>query len=378
LNVEIICRYLASKSYRFKICFDGPSALKILEENNKPDLILLDVMMPGMSGYEVCRKIRKTYPPEKLPILFLTAKNRITDLVQGFEAGGNDYLSKPFYKEELFSRIGTHLNLLEAKGQMQSLHQLSNRIAQFDQIDRFPIFLKQELRRLPLAPCFVFFQNQQPVLVEGEANISLLEFPCSLIKSSGYEMVVCNDIQPQTPLHSFYGDEIIGGHFVSIFLTQQQHLLCLYRNKREEPFLDMDILYLENFARQLNSLDTQIKSLVIRTKMMCFQEIQPFLDQTLYLFYEHPYSVIVFASGEEKTIRASLNYMDRFYEDYLVRISGMHLINPQQISHINQKPHNGRSQYEVIMKHPTTPLIFPITRTYLAQVKSRIPHHFPS
>jgi CheY-like chemotaxis protein/class 3 adenylate cyclase/anti-sigma regulatory factor (Ser/Thr protein kinase) len=89
----------------------GAEALKIIEEDQLPDLIILDIMMPGMSGYEVCRKIREKYGPAILPILMLTAKNRVTDLVEGLACGANDYLAKPFSKEELLSRVKTHLNL---------------------------------------------------------------------------------------------------------------------------------------------------------------------------------------------------------------------------------------------------------------------------
>ena len=77
----------------------------------KPDIILLDIMMPGMNGYDVCRKIREKYSADQLPIIMLTAKNQITDLVTALNVGANDYISKPFSGSELLSRIKLHLNL---------------------------------------------------------------------------------------------------------------------------------------------------------------------------------------------------------------------------------------------------------------------------
>ena len=75
------------------------------------DMVLLDIMMPRMSGYEVCKELRKKYLASQLPIVMLTAKNQVKNLVEAFNVGANDYLTKPFVKDELLSRIKTHLNL---------------------------------------------------------------------------------------------------------------------------------------------------------------------------------------------------------------------------------------------------------------------------
>ncbi|MGD1703544.1 response regulator transcription factor [Dapis sp. BLCC M229] len=82
-----------------------------MDSHNNFDLILLDVMMPNMSGYQVCAKLREKYPAQSLPVLMLTAKNQIADLVMGFQFGANDYLTKPFAKDELLTRIRTHIQL---------------------------------------------------------------------------------------------------------------------------------------------------------------------------------------------------------------------------------------------------------------------------
>ncbi|MEM6714298.1 MAG: adenylate/guanylate cyclase domain-containing protein, partial [Cyanobacteria bacterium P01_C01_bin.147] len=89
----------------------GPEALALMENGLQPDVILLDVMMPQMTGFEVCRKLRETYPAHALPIMMLTAKNQIGDLVTGLSSGANDYLTKPISKSELLARLKTHLYL---------------------------------------------------------------------------------------------------------------------------------------------------------------------------------------------------------------------------------------------------------------------------
>ncbi len=110
INVQVLTNYLSMQNYGIAHAFDGMEAMEAFEEVD-PDLILLDVMMPKMSGFEVCRKIRQLRPAHELPIVLVTAKNQISDLVAGFEAGANDYLTKPFDKSELLTRTKTHLRL---------------------------------------------------------------------------------------------------------------------------------------------------------------------------------------------------------------------------------------------------------------------------
>ncbi len=115
INRHVLANYLSLPNYSLKQAASGVEALALLEEGYKPDIILLDVMMPHISGYEVTQKIRKTWTADELPILLLTAKNQVSDLVVGFESGANDYLTKPVSRDELLARIKTHLNLLQLK-----------------------------------------------------------------------------------------------------------------------------------------------------------------------------------------------------------------------------------------------------------------------
>ncbi len=81
----------------------------------EPDLILLDIMMPGMDGLEVCRKLKGMDETRETPVIFLTAKTETEDIVRGFEAGGVDYITKPFQAVELLARVKTHLELKKAR-----------------------------------------------------------------------------------------------------------------------------------------------------------------------------------------------------------------------------------------------------------------------
>ncbi len=113
INRQVLLNHLSNQSYKIVEAGSGQEALDLVATSPPFDLILLDVMMPKLSGYEVCRKLREEHPVHELPIIFLTAKTRVTDLISGFDSGANDYLTKPVSKSELLSRVKTHLELLD-------------------------------------------------------------------------------------------------------------------------------------------------------------------------------------------------------------------------------------------------------------------------
>ncbi|WP_017718872.1 response regulator [Kamptonema formosum] len=111
VNLQVLVNYLSLHKYTTARASSGREALKIIQQGFQPDLVLLDVMMPRMTGYEACRKIRQMFSASELPVVLLTAKNQVSDLVEGFRAGANDYLTKPISKDELLARIKTHIQL---------------------------------------------------------------------------------------------------------------------------------------------------------------------------------------------------------------------------------------------------------------------------
>jgi two-component system sensor histidine kinase/response regulator len=107
-NIQILVGLLQA-DYELKVATRGAQALKICAQTPQLDLVLLDVMMPEMDGYEVCRTLRAAPATRNLPVIFLTAKAEVDDVVRGFELGGNDYVAKPFRPPELLARVRTHL-----------------------------------------------------------------------------------------------------------------------------------------------------------------------------------------------------------------------------------------------------------------------------
>ena len=119
MNLHVVVSQLKGSGYSLKTASSGEEALSQLDEID-PDLILLDSMMPIMDGYEVCRKIREQYTVNELPVILVTAKNQVADLVEGLSAGANDFISKPYSRKELLARIETHLAV-------KSTHNVSGR-----------------------------------------------------------------------------------------------------------------------------------------------------------------------------------------------------------------------------------------------------------
>jgi two-component system sensor histidine kinase ChiS len=113
VNLQVAMNQLGLAGFKVLTAANGEDALDLCQDK-LPDLILLDIMMPGMSGYQVCQQLRLKHSASVLPIIIVTARNRTADLVAGFESGANDYLTKPFTSGELLVRVRSLLQLKES------------------------------------------------------------------------------------------------------------------------------------------------------------------------------------------------------------------------------------------------------------------------
>jgi two-component system, sensor histidine kinase and response regulator len=109
-NLKVLFGYLKTFNFKVRIAKDGEDALKQVALA-KPDLILLDVMMPKLDGFETCRRLKANIETRDIPVIFMTALTETTDKVKGFEAGAVDYVTKPIQQEEVLARINSHLTL---------------------------------------------------------------------------------------------------------------------------------------------------------------------------------------------------------------------------------------------------------------------------
>ena len=123
VNLQVLRNQLSLHNHEVVEATNGRDALRLLGEQDF-DLVLLDVMMPGLSGYEVCSILRQHHSETQLPVIMLTAKNQIEDIVAGLESGANDYLAKPFDARELLARVGIMLKLKHAAESQSHLEAL--------------------------------------------------------------------------------------------------------------------------------------------------------------------------------------------------------------------------------------------------------------
>jgi two-component system, sensor histidine kinase and response regulator len=121
-NIKVLFDYLKSIGFKVRIAKSGENALTQVALS-PPDLILLDVMMPKMDGFEVCRRLKADEKTREIPVIFMTAKTDTVDKVKGFEVGAVDYVTKPFQQEEVLARINAHLTIRQLQKSLQQHNQ---------------------------------------------------------------------------------------------------------------------------------------------------------------------------------------------------------------------------------------------------------------
>ena len=195
-NIDVLDQFLEKEGYKISVAQSGETALDVASRV-VPDLILLDVMMPGIDGFETCRRLKDDETTRNIPIIFITAKNETEDIVQGLSLGGVDYIVKPFRREEVCARIHLHLKLkrlmsaLEEKNiKLAELNDLKNKflgMASHDlrnpisSIQGFSRILLDQGNTLPEETRQEFLQsihkvsNDMLALLEDLLNVSIIE-----------------------------------------------------------------------------------------------------------------------------------------------------------------------------------------------------------
>jgi PleD family two-component response regulator len=119
-NLNVLSAILGKRGYRVRPAINGALALKAAQKA-APDLILLDVQMPGMDGYEVCRQLKGDAQTRAIPVIFISALDDVLDKVEAFQAGGVDYITKPFQIEEVLARVENQLALHQQREEIAML-----------------------------------------------------------------------------------------------------------------------------------------------------------------------------------------------------------------------------------------------------------------
>lgn len=177
-NLQVLGSLLREEGYTVMVSTSGPQALKAIEKQ-VPDLILLDLMMPDMDGFEVCKRLKSSKETAQIPVVFLTASTELDHLVEAFKTGAVDYLNKPFRKEELVTRVRTQLELKVSRdamnNYMSALEELnSQNLGLLDELNQQRAKADELLEMILPPPIAERLKNKERNLVEHFDNATIL------------------------------------------------------------------------------------------------------------------------------------------------------------------------------------------------------------
>lgn len=177
-NIQVLGTLLQQKGYYIYVAQNGKEALEIINEI-LPDLVLLDIMMPELDGFEVCRLLKSEPRTRDIPVIFLTVKSDTADIVKGFDLGAADYVTKPFNSVELLARINTHLNLKILQNSLENKNaqltetnkQLTNEITERRTMEKELFKYQEKLRSLHSEMLFIEERERRIIALELHDNI---------------------------------------------------------------------------------------------------------------------------------------------------------------------------------------------------------------
>ncbi len=171
-NLRLLADMLSSRGYAVTTALDGPTALALVGEIH-PDVILLDIAMPSMNGYEVCRRLKASESTRSIPVVFISALTETDDIVKGFDVGGADYITKPFKFREVLARVENQITMTRQRLEIEALRQQDRQ--HFETLDRMKTeFIRMATHDLrnPLNVILGYLKLMEPVQV-GEKDREL-------------------------------------------------------------------------------------------------------------------------------------------------------------------------------------------------------------
>ena len=205
----VIKNILAPAGYTVTMCSDGIECLDLLEKRDVlPDLLLLDIMMPQMSGYEVCFRLREMFPTSALPIIMVSAKTRESCIVDGFKAGANDYLTKPYKRQELLARVETQLRLKEVWRTEIEAEKTDDMLQQ--------LLPPEVLSRLKCGELVADVHNNLTVLVADVSHTSVSLSARSPVAAMKYLEQVFEHFKHLCDIHRAYKVETMGATMMAV------------------------------------------------------------------------------------------------------------------------------------------------------------------
>ncbi len=292
INRMVLSSILKLHHHNVVAATGGQQALEILDAHPQIDMVILDVMMPGMSGYETAMRMRVKHSVNSMPIIFLTAKNFGDDLVRGFVAGGNDFLTKPVAKVELLTRVTSHLRVAENNRCMENIirHQQVETVATQNELfamDKIVSSLNQEMDPDTLIKTLL---RQMLLLVDNAQGASLWQLNAD-------EMLVCSTALAME--HISIGNLCVKmtHPFIEALekLQRNNQLVFALQDLDEEPLLVMKDLfeYPENTLIMLAEFGGKVIGFIALTHSSALPVVRDSIIAALNRVKSHAVSVVV-------------------------------------------------------------------------------------
>jgi two-component system sensor histidine kinase ChiS len=390
-NLQVIINQLSSENYAVHCVQEGQAALDWISHHGRPDLVLLDIMMPRMSGFEVCKQLRQQFDIGSLPIVFLTASHRRKDRETGFSLGANDYLTKPFEKSDLLARVRVHIRLLLAKKQIQTMRNCANRIAEFKNHEQMLIFATDQMASTRLVSEGVVFKETTILRAPEKKYDFLSQLPdLSILQpylsETDEQIIIINSIKPEEPIQRYFiqqcGIDLQRAHLAYLQPNgSRENTICLFRTNDRMPFSELDREYMLNMLDQLQIIENNIQTMLSDELVAVLPEIQPNLARITHITAASPYcSVFLENEPIAREVRITLSSLDLYFSDeLLLRIHRSHLINPHKLIGIQKRlVGNRKYKYDAVVGYKDRLFSLRIGDNYLTKMKRYFSHFFPT
>lgn len=209
-NIDLLDGVL-NKDYKIKAALNGEKALKIAGSENPPDIILLDIEMPGMDGYEVCRRLKSDAKTQDIPVIFVTSMSEVEDETKGFDVGAIDYITKPISPAIVKARVKNHLELKEAREYLKN----QNEILELRVEERTREVLELQRVEFELRAAQEKVENELNIAAQIQRSILPSDFP-AFPEHDEFDLYAM-----MTPARE------VGGDFYDFFFVDADHLAVI-------------------------------------------------------------------------------------------------------------------------------------------------------